>query len=69
MLKWIHNEWVRTDKFERMRIFVMIAVMAASAIWCYSSWASYREFKEKYGDINIEELRKELLRVEGAIDV
>ena len=69
MFKWIHNEWSMTSRPERIRVLIALILMVISAIVCYNSWMNYREAKEEYGIIDVNELRREILRTEGAIDV
>ena len=69
MFRWIRNDWGRMRKFERIRVLMALILMAISMIVCYNSWMDYREAKEKHGNINVNELRREILRTEGAIDV
>jgi len=64
MFKWIRNDWARMRKSERIRVLVALVLMVISMTVCYNSWMNHLEAKERYG-----ELRREILRMEGAIDV
>jgi len=76
MFKWVRNSWKNSSIFGKTRIILLTVLAVYLIASTYAHWDYYTEWEANRQEVfdwidkmDMEEMRRELLREEGAIDV